>query len=104
MGMRCCPECKEVVNPLKLIAVTRFTPYICPKCGSKFRRVLLPMLLVYPGMAILCETLLHVFTSDGAFVCILVCAIVITVLLDWLVMPWRNISTNSARQTTCDSR
>ena len=41
-NMKKCPHCQAGVNPLRLLLVTRWTPYQCPTCAQRFQRVLRP--------------------------------------------------------------
>lgn len=33
--MTTCPHCSAECNPIKFLNVTKWTPYVCPKCSRK---------------------------------------------------------------------
>jgi hypothetical protein len=90
--MKKCPHCQAGVNPLRLLLVTRWTPYQCPTCAQRFRRVLRPRsLLLYNTLFIVLWVVLWFYFSMIALVFVAIGEVLITVVLDWLVMPWRRI-------------
>jgi DNA-directed RNA polymerase subunit RPC12/RpoP len=85
--MRVCPNCKTTVNPFRLILVTNVSAYRCPHCSQAFRRAMLPALIVYPLLA--CLLIALQAWLDLSLVAVMVAALPIAWLMDWLVMPWK---------------
>ena len=95
--MRLCPNCNAGVSPFRLVLVTRWTPYKCPHCSRTFQRVLLPAVFVYTvTSALMVNLALQVgFRLFG--VLIIFAGIIFMFLLDWLVMPWKQIDQLTGR-------
>jgi drug/metabolite transporter (DMT)-like permease len=91
--MNRCPHCQARVNPLRLLLVTRWTPYQCPTCAQRFHRVLRPRsLLLYTAPIVpLLWVVLWFHFSLIALMFVGIGAVLISMVLDWLVMPWRRV-------------
>jgi hypothetical protein len=83
------------VNPLRFLWVSRWTPYRCPRCAQRFARVLGPreqLIRLASALPLFGMALWFQF-SRMAVVVLVIGGILVGLLLDWLVLPWRRIET-----------
>jgi|GraSoiStandDraft_16_1057320.scaffolds.fasta_scaffold4549616_1 DNA-directed RNA polymerase subunit RPC12/RpoP len=94
MNMKKCSHCQAEVNPLRLLLVTRWTPYQCPTCAQRFQRVLRPSSWLLYGIPffLLFGVALWWHFSLISMGLVVIGGALINMMLDWLVIPWRRLN------------